>query len=157
MTTFDQFAAKLQRLDRALDGPDKARLLTDLGVRAKADVTEAVEADLGDRSMSHWRRGDPIDLASRFDVAGDAVTVTPTPRTRGPWRVMEDGRRPGGAFDLVQVGRRRKDGTRRARSRGRNQGATEGKQTWTEAAALIEDRTPKRVHEAVQRALRQIF
>ena len=156
--TFATYADKLSKLEKALSGPEAEKLLHAVGKAAKADATEAVQADLGDRSMSHWRRGSPIELAARYDVKSDSeVEVLPTPRSRGPWRVMEDGRRAGSAYDLVQVGKRRKDGTRRGKSRGRNSGATQGKNTWTEASALMEQRTPERVQEEHVKVLRGIF
>lgn len=145
----DQFVAKFTRAAQSLQGPAAAKRLTAIGVKAKADASKAVRGDLGDTSMSHWRRGRPIDIAARFEQDADSITVTPTPRSRGPWRVLEDGRRGGGAYDLVQVGRRRKDGTRRARSRGRNQGATRGRNTWTEATELMAKETPKRHNKAL--------
>lgn len=133
-------------------------LLDAIGKAAKQDAAEAVRSDLGDMSMSHWWRGRPIEIQARYDVRSDhEVDLAPTPRSRGPWRVLEDGRRAGGAFDLVQVGRRRKDGTRRGRSRGRNQGATSGKSTWSDASRLMEQRTPQRVQDEHVKALRSAF
>lgn len=156
--TFATYAKRLDKLNRSLDGPDKVKLLHELGKAAKEDTTDAVRGDLGDTSMSNWWRGKPIEAAARYDLVNQhAVDILPTPRSRGPWRVLEEGRKPGGAFDLVQVGRRRKDGTRRGKSRGRNQGATEAKETWSDAARLIEDRTPGRVQEAHVEALRDAF
>lgn len=154
--TLGSYADKVRRFEQALQGPDAEKLLNVVGKAAKQDAAEAVEADLGDRSMSHWRRGNPIELAARYDVRSDSeVEVLPTPRSRGPWRVMEDGRRAGSAYDLVQVGRVRKDGTRRGRSRGRNSGATQGKNTWTEASALMEQRTPERVQDEHVKLIRR--
>lgn len=148
--TFASYAKRLSKIEAALDGPDKAKLLRDLGQKAKDDdVPKAVQGDLGDKSMSNWWRGREIEVAARYDVVNQhAVDILPSKRSRGPWRVLEEGRKPGGAFDLVLVGKVRKDGTRRGRSRGRNQGATEGKQTWTDATELMAKNTPERVAEA---------
>jgi hypothetical protein len=156
--TFDSYGRRLDKLQRSFDGPDKAKLLHAVGKGAKDDVREAVRGDLGDQSMSNWWRGRPIEIAGRYDLEGDDVAeVTPTPRSRGPFRVLEEGRKPGGSYDLVHVGRRRKDGTRRGKSRGRNQGATAAKGTWSDAEQLIEKRTPERVQDEHVKALRSAF
>ena len=152
----DDFAAFNRKLDKfrdQLDGKQLRSSLEAVAKPAKDDAAEAVRGDLGDQSMSHWRRGNPIQILARYDFPSDhEIEVKPAPRARGPWRVLEDGRRPGGSHDLVQVGRTRKDGTRRAKSRGRNQGATAAKRTWSEAADLIERRTPDRVDRYVVKA-----
>ena len=156
--TFESYARRLDKLNRSLSGPDMEKLLATVGMAAKKDAAEAVAGDLGDHSMSHWRRGAPIPIEARFDVVSDnVVEVTPSKRTRGPWRVLEEGRKGGAATDLVQVGRRRKDGTRRGKSRGRNQGATSGKATWSDGEALMASRTPGRVNDEWQKALRSAF
>lgn len=156
--TFASYGARLDKVNRSLAGPDAQKLLHAIGKAAKDDAGEAAAGDLGDRSMSHWRRGNPIELAARYDLTSDtALDVSPTPRSRGPWRVMEDGRKSGSASDLVQVGKRRKDGTRRGKSRGRNQGATQGKGTWSDASALMADRTPGRVQDEHLKVLKSAF
>jgi hypothetical protein len=157
--SFQSYAKRLSKIEAALDGPDKAKLLRELGQKAKdEDTPKAVEGDLGDRSMSNWWRGRELEVASRYELVNQhAVDLLPTKRSRGPWRVLEEGRKAGGAFDLVQVGKRRKDGTRRGKSRGRNQGATQGKQTWSDAEALMAKNTPERVAEAYDAILRDAF
>ena len=156
--SFAQYQARIEKLQRALEGPELEKVLHVLGKGAKGDAVKAVEGDLGDRSMSHWRRGAPIEVTARYDqVADNAIDVGPERKNRGPWRVLEDGRQAGSAFDLVQVGKRRKDGTRRGKSRGRNQGATEGKGTWSDAVAIMDNETPKRVAEEHDKVLRDIF
>lgn len=150
---FASFAHKIDRLERELDGRALAEKLAKIGKAAKDDAADAVRGDLGDLSMSHWRRGRPIQITARYDVVSDhEIEVSPAPRARGPWRVLEDGRRGGAATDLVLVGRARRDGTRRARSRGRNSGSTAGKQTWSDAVRLMDQRTPERVEKHVVKA-----
>lgn len=151
--TFASFNRKLDDFRGELDGSKLQRKLEAIGKAAKEDAHGAVRGDIGDQSMSNWWRGRPIQVQARYDLKGDStIEVTPTPRSRGPWRVLEDGRRPGGAYDLVQVGRVRKNGTRRAKSRGRNQGATAAKTTWSDALAIMERETPKRVDKYVVEA-----
>ncbi len=131
--SFAQFSRKLGAVAR--DVSDKSAL-TRLGVAAKADAAEAVKGDLGDLSMSNWRRGKPIQIGARFDVKGTTVDVMATPRSRGPWRVLESGRSAG-------VSKRR----------GRPVSASAGKGTWSDAVKLMEDRTPKRAADHVGKVL----
>ena len=155
---FVTVAAKFDKFADDLAGRTLSEALGKLGQAAKKDADEAVRGDLGDLSMSGWWRRKPIQIQARYDVVSDhEVEVGPARRAAGPWRVLEEGRRGGGSFDMVLVGRARKDGTRRGRSRGRNVGATAGKGTWSDAERLIEDRTPKRVEAAVSSALRRRF
>lgn len=157
----DDFATvgrKFEAFADDLAGRTLAEVMERLGQAAKKDAAEAVTGDIGDLSMSNWWRGRPIQIQARYDVVSDhEVEVTPQPRSRGPWRVLEEGRRGGAASDLVLVGRARKDGTRRGRSRGRNVGATAGKQTWSDAERLMDERTPKRVDAEVRAAARRRF
>ena len=156
--TFDSFARRVEQFHDALEGPPAKALLMKIGMAAKGDAAEALRADIGDMSMSNWRRGKPFDLAARFDILSDSeVEVLPARKAAGPWRVLEEGRKPGGAYDLVQVGRRRKDGTRRGKSRGRNQGATAGKGTWSDALAIMDAKTPGRVNAEIENHLRRAF
>lgn len=147
---FVDFGIRLQKLAKNLSGPQMKAVLDKAGVEAKKDVTEAVRGDIGDTSMSNWRRGRPIDIGARFkDDGPDAIVILPASRSGGPMRVLEEGRKAGGSHDLILVGKARKDGTRRAKSRGRNQGATSGKNTWTEAGVLIDKRTPPRLLDGI--------
>lgn len=136
-------------LASALDGDIREAVLTSIGMVGKEEAERAVRVEsskrgsLADLSMSGWRRGSPIKLGARFDVEGSTVTIAPAGRTKGPWRVLEEGRAGGGSFDMVLVGRARKDGTRRGRSRGRNVGGTKGKGTWSDAERAIEDEAPR--------------
>jgi hypothetical protein len=113
--------------------------LTKLGVLAKAEVGRAVAGDIGDLSMSNWRRGKPIQVTGRFDVDGTTVEVTPVPRARGPMRVLEDGRQARGAQSKVSF-RQLKSGSikvRRGKTTARS-GATRGRGTWTDATRAME-------------------
>jgi hypothetical protein len=139
---FASFNRKLDDFRSELDGTKLKAKLDQIGKAAKDDAAKAVQADLGDQSASNWWRGRPIKIEARYDLKGD--------------HEIEDGRRGGSATDLVLVGRVRKSGTRRAKSRGRNQGATAGKNTWSEAVEIMERETPKRVDRyVVQAAIRK--
>ena len=157
--TFASFSRKIDDFKDDLDGSKLQKKLEQIGKESKEDAAKAVRAEsskkgsLADESMSNWRRGNPFKITARYDIKSDhEIEVTPTPRSSGPWRVLEDGRKGGAATDLVLVGRVRKSGTRRAKSRGRNQGGTAGKSTWSDAVAIMERETPKRVDRYVVEA-----
>lgn len=135
--SFAQFAGKLQAFEKLTTGRPT---LTAIGVGAKGDYAEAVHRDFGDDSMSNFRRGNPIRMVARFDLKGDSeVEVTLAGRAKGPGTVAERGRRAG-------VSRR-----------GRPYGASRGKQTWSDAVALMERRTPGRVEIETAKAIARIF
>lgn len=135
-------------------------VMTTLGVEAKKDAAQAVRGDLGDQSMSGWWRGRPIGIAARFDHTGNgSITIEPEPRSRGPWKVLEDGRSSG-------MSRGRKGGKRQRvggvlstsnSSASRRVGATRAKSTWTDAGELIEERTPERALDALYDVARGII
>jgi hypothetical protein len=127
------FARKLERIEADLT--DK-RSLTRLGVKAKADAVEALRGDIGDTSLSNWRRGRPVNLTPRFDVVASGVRVAPS-RSKGPWRVLESGRSAGTAKS------------------GRRVSSSAGKRTWSDAVRLMEQRTPGRVHDELRTVLKR--
>ena len=157
----DAFVVQMNAMAAGIGGRDLDAVLTKVGLEAKEQAAKAVQSEgsrrgsLGDQSMSNWRRGNPFKIGARFDIEGTTVSVTPDRRASGPWRVLEEGRASGGSFDMVLVGRARKDGTRRGRSRGRNQGGTTGKRTWSDAEKLIEAKVPPVAIEASWEAMRK--
>jgi hypothetical protein len=130
---FAALERKLDALGRELSGAAKTKRLHELGRAAKQDVAEAVRADLGDLSFSRWRPGRPIQMTARYDLESDGLAVVPTPRSRGPFRVLEQGRRGG------------------------KHGTTAGRQSWSDAERLMQQRMPKRVFEQVGDAMRKVF
>lgn len=154
---FAAVMSKLNSLGDHLDGTARRQMLEIMGKAAKQDAIDALVGDLGDQDMSHWWRGKPIQIGVRYTVSGDSVEVTPAPQSRGPWKVLEDGRTGGGSHDLVLVGRVRKDGSRRPRTRGRTSGATGGKGTWSAAEQLILDRSPDRIEPPIIDVMRRLF
>lgn len=169
MTTFSEFSAKLEHLQREWSGVEGRRRLERVAQRTKGDVAEAVKGDLGDLSMSGWRRGNPVDVQGRYDVQTDSsFTVTPAKRGRGPMRVLEQGRNQGNAFGFAGPGvnaqtgatARNLDGSVRkvrARKGKRWNGRTAGKNTWSDATGLMQQRVAGRVHEEVVKSLREVF
>lgn len=134
-----------RKLDKLADSltNDTRKLLTKVGMEGKANTTSAVRGDLGDTSMSNWRRGKPIQVAVRFDIRSDtSVEFAPTPRSGGPMRVLEQGRSAG-----MSKGRKRKGRV----------GSTAGRGTWTDATKKMEQELPKVVHEHTRVTLRKLF
>ena len=169
MTTFPEFSAKLEHLQREWSGVEGRRRLERVAQKTKGDVGEAVKGDLGDLSMSGWRRGNPIDVQGRYDVVTDSsFTVTPAKRGRGPMRVLEQGRNQGNAFGFSGPGVNAKTGATsrnadgsvrkvRARKGKRWNGRTAGKGTWSDATTLMRARTAERVHDELVKAMREVF
>ena len=134
-----RFALKLDKVAKDLTD---AKLLQSVGMEGKKIGTGALRNDIGDTSMSNWRRGRPINLATRFDVVSDsAVEIGPGKRAAGPWRVLEEGRRAG---------------VSKKRSR-RPVSASAGKGTWSDATRQMETELPNVARDHVTKVLRKHF
>jgi hypothetical protein len=138
---FSAFSRKIDRLATELGDRAIADLNKRVGMETKGDVNKAVQGDLGDLSMSNWRRGRPIQISGRFDVEGGDLIISPAARARGPMRVLEDGRRAG-----------RSRGTRRRASRPVS--SSRGKSTWSDAVRIMEREVPGRIAKQVNKAIR---
>lgn len=139
---------KLDRVAREFDGRALDERLLKLGKEASRFVDDAVRATpaksgtLGDGSMSGWRRRAPIRLYGVARKRGAArVVVMPAPRSLGPMRVLEDGRKPRNAGSLYKRSQYTSKKTGATYTRlgvaKRNVGATEPKRTWTHATTTI--------------------
>lgn len=159
-TGFGDFTHRMERLAREMDGRALQARLTRVGVLSKADINEAVRGDLGDSSMSDWRRGNPTEIAGRFDVAGSTVTMLPSKSSGGHMRVLQDGRNQGNAPGMAGPGvsadgttrRTGSGGVRKVRARkGRRwNGTTQGKGTWTDATEIMKRKMPDRYERALR-------
>jgi hypothetical protein len=165
--TFASFAVKVDQFQKELSDDAQSHAI---GKMAKAAARESASADLGgDPAFSGWRRGAPFELVTRYDIIGPGrVSFHPTPKSAGPWTVAESGRNQGnaGGFsgpgvnrDTGVTARAKSGGVRKVRARGarRYNGRTQGKQTASDALALIDKRMPKLVDGYVGRAIRKIF
>jgi len=152
---FGDLSKRIDMLAREMGGKGQQARLKRVGVLSKQDVDAAVRADLGDLSMSGWRRGNPHEITGRFDLAGDsAVVMSPSKRGRGPMRVLEQGRNQGNAGGMAGPGvsadgttRRTKSGAVRkvrARQSRRWNGTTRGRGTWSDATEIMTREMPKR-------------
>lgn len=158
---------KLARVSAEFTGQAGRARLQRVAKAAAKDADEAVRADLGDLSMSGWRRGRPRQIVSQAVLLNDhEAAVQPVKQARGPMRVLEQGRNMGNAGGFAgpgvnastgltartKSGRVRKVRARRAR---RWNGYTQGKGTWTDAGELMERRVPGRFEAEVARSLGQ--
>lgn len=136
---------KLEGLADAFEGRALRAAITKAGGEGKKLAAEALKGDIGDMSMSNWRRGKPINLAVRYDVKADtAVEIGPNKRAAGPWRVLEEGRKSGTS----------KGSRKRAP---RPVSSSRGKSTWSDATERMEKELPIVVADAVRDVLRKTF
>lgn len=136
MSDLDAFARKVNRLEKDLT--DEA-MLKSVGLKGKQIGTAAISGEIGDTSLSNWRRGRPVDMKSRFDIKGDAVVIGPNKRGRGPVRVLNEGR---------------KAGTSR---KGRPVSASSGKGTWNRAQDEMARELPKVAQRHAVKVIRRTF
>lgn len=134
-------------LQREFSGEAGRRRLKAVAMQTKKDVDEAVKADLGDQSMSGWRRSKPVNIAGRFDIVSDHEFAI-RPNSQGHMVVLEQGRNNGKSRPTPRFNKRGKQ-TRRSKWNGR----TSGKHTWSDATALMQKRVGKRVDEQVQKSI----
>jgi len=164
MTTqgFGAFAKKIERVTDELNGSAAKARLNKVALQTKPDVAEAVRGDLGDLSMSGWRRGKPFDITGRYDIKSDTeFEITPQRKGYGPMRVLEQGRQAYSAGDKRRKGtyKSKKTGlvTERFRAVKRKGGATQGKGTWSDAVGLMQDRVPARIAKQFHKDLSKIL
>lgn len=158
MNDLAAFALKVQKVINDLDDP---ALFETVGKKGRSLADQAVRNDIGDMSMSGWRRGKPFDVKSRYDIADRTVEISPQRIAKGPMRVLEEGRKAYRAGDSRSSGTRvrKRDGAviNKSRTVKRNVGATAGKNTWSDATADMERELPRTAHEHVTKVLRKHF
>jgi hypothetical protein len=160
--TFGVYAKKIERVAGELNGSAAESRLKKVALQTKPDVAEAVKGDLGDTSMSGWRRGKPFDVLGRYEIKSDSeFEITPQRKGYGPMRVLEQGRQAYSAGDKRRKGsyKSKKTGlvTERFRAVKRNIGATRGKGTWSDAVGLMQDRVPNRIAKQFHKDLSKIL
>ena len=159
---FGDLYKKTVRIADELNGEAARKRLTKVAMETKSDVAEAVKGDLGDTSMSGWRRGKPFDVLGRYEIKSDTeFEITPQRKSYGPMRVLEQGRQAYSAGDKRRKGsyKSKKTGlvTERFRAVKRNVGATRGKGTWSDAVGLMQDRVPNRIAKQFHKDLSKIL
>lgn len=164
--SFEALMAKIKTFERELDGTASRKRLDRVGrlmakqVDAAVRETPSKHGSLADQSMSHWRRGKPIEIGGTVNVISDtSVAVVPT--AKGPMRVLESGREKAAAGSKRINGYRwrvrTQDYAPKYRYRKVNQGATPAKHTWTHAADKVRTKAPAAIAAEVEMAMRKIF
>lgn len=164
--SFADLNRKLDAFGRELSGSAARKRLQKVARDSLPAVNAAVPADIGDQSMSGWRRNNEIPVKAVVAKEGP-VAITPDGRSAGQWRVLEEGRNKGNAFGLSGPGisadgttRRNKNGSVRkvrARKGRRWNGTTDGKETWSDAADAVKREFPGRMGEQLADAMGQYF
>ena len=153
------FERKLKAVQDEFDGTAALKRLTAVAALTKADINAAIQGDLGDQSMSGWRRGKPVQIKGAYKVEDTEVAMVPT--AIGPMRVLEQGRNQGDFTGPAASGRRtrrRKDGTSYvvgAKKAKRWNGRTQGKDTWSDAVEIMVREIPGRFAAEVHKALKR--
>lgn len=151
MDDFASLERRVNLLAQEFSGQAGRKRLNAVGMATKKDVDEAVKADLGDQSMSGWRRGRPIQLRGRYDIVSDHE-LRMTANVPGPMVVLEYGRNKGKTGPV-----RTRTKTGRLRRAKRWNGHTQPKNTWSEATRLMQQRVGRRVDEQVVQTLAKFF
>lgn len=165
MSDFAGLARKLDRLTDDLTGKGSRRILSAAGKQLAPLVNKAVADDIGDLSMSGWRRGNPRPIKGRYTISDSGLALTPT--APGHMRVLEQGRNQGNAGGFAGPGigaggltaRAKSGAVRKVRARrGRRwNGSTQGKGTWSDASAQIATEAPRVLNEEKVAAMARYF
>jgi hypothetical protein len=159
------FARKMEAVQRDLTGQTSRSQMARVGKKLQPEIDRAVRGDLGDTSMSGWRRKGPIPIVGSSRALSDhAVIVEPVKPAKGPMAVLERGRNVGNAGGFSGPGVNRSTGaTRRTKSGGvakvrafkakRWNGYTAGKGTMSEASQAIKVKAPGLVEGELVRVL----
>ena len=74
----------MQAVEKEFDGTAASARIKRIALATKGDIDRAVRGDLGDMSMSGWRRGKPLDIKGAYKVEGADVFMVPS--AVGPMR-----------------------------------------------------------------------
>ena len=165
------FGDELGKLGADLTTREKYEITDGMGRRAQKLAEQAASADLGgDPMMSGWK---VAELKTRTRRLADGATLLSpaSPAAAGGWTVASDGRNQGNAGGffgpgIIQSGpnagttARTKSGkVRKVRARAlrRWNGTTRGKDTASDAVALMEREMPKLAEQGVKRVIRKRF
>lgn len=158
--SFADLDRKLEHVVKDLDGEVSRGGLKRVGEATQVEIERAVTADIGDTSMSGWRRKKAIEIVGTSRVISDhEVKVEPVKPAKGPMAVLERGRNLNAFTDaysyaVAAQGRRTKSGKlRKQRKQRRWNGVTEGKGTMGDASQAIKNKAPKLIAAEVHQAL----
>lgn len=159
---------KLAQLGDEFTGKAARRRMTAVGLKLRTEVDHAVARDIGDTSMSGWRRSSPIDISGKAEMLSDTeLEISPTKRARGPMRTLDVGRNMGNARGIAGPGvsadgttARTKSGKLRkvrARKGKRWNGTTPARHTWANADTAIAAKAPAAMAEQLDDAMSSLF
>lgn len=166
------FADLSRKMDALADDLSSRKVRTRLAVEARRRlvpfVAAAVKADIGDESMSGWKRSAPINIAGNVTLESDGVGIVPKGRGAGPLRVLEQGRHQGNASGFSGPGINHRTGVTartksgavrkvRATGRGHWNGSTQGKGTWSDAVERIVAEAPNVANDIKVDAMARYF
>ena len=164
MAGFDGDLTKaLRRINRMvdeLDGSAMSDRLLRVATKVQPDAAAEVRADLGDLDMSHWTRRRPIQILTEAKLSDPKMAVVrPRPRTRGPWRVLESGRRSwqAGEGKLRFVQTKTKGLRTRHRIVKRNVGGSGGRATWSRSTVAMTNHARQLLTADQAKAFRSVF
>lgn len=150
---------KLQQIEEKLGPVEMTKALAVVGVKAQADMVEAIVPALGpDRQFSGWKRLGTVGTDLRVELS--QFTIIPKPY--GGWIVADKGRRPGS----VAPKRGNRDpvilktpwGPRTYyKSNPMRIGPTQGKNSLQIGKFLIRTRSGPRMELEVQKRIRESF
>lgn len=160
------FALHLADLAKMIapNSPAMRKVLDAAGMEGKASAAAAARRDLGgDGKFSGWPKA---SLEARYSDHRDGlgVTIHRAPRSAGPWRVADQGRNQGNATGFSGPGVNPRTGRTARGARGmvrtvqprrgrRWNGRTVGKNTWSDAEALMISRIPRVVEAEVDKLM----
>ena len=157
--SFASLNRKMEAVSRDLSGETSRAQMKRVGEKLAPLINKAVAADIGDLSMSGWRRSGPIEIkGTSRPISDHAVVVEPERKTKGPMAVLERGRNvfsgPGISSD-GSTRRGKKGNVLRARKfkSKRWNGTTQGKDTMSDASQLIKDKAPELIQRELHKAL----
>lgn len=163
--SFADLQRKLVAVERDLEGRGARASMGRVGRDLRPEIDRAVVGTLGDKSMSGWKRGGPIQITGTSRLLDDqSVLVEPVKRSKGPMAVLERGRNLGGGGGFAGPGINSRTGVTsftksgavrkvRARAGKRWNGYTQGKGTMTDASEAIQKRAPGLIADEVHKTL----
>lgn len=181
MSDLEVFAEQLEELATIFDAQAKKIIATGVRDTSQTVVESAVRGDIGDLSMSGWRRGKPIAISSHVEVEGETIVVRPGTvdnawrRGKGPMRVLEDGRnssgvggfhgpgvvqRSGKNYQAGETARTASGKLRKVRTHKKRRwnGYTAGRGTWSDALVGLNRELPAAAAEALFKdSVRKLF
>jgi len=172
-------ASRMIKCSNVVSPEQQRKRMPKVGVALRPYAWKGATRDVGaKRAFSGWRRnaGIRLDIGWSVHTRNVGLTIHRENHSAGPWRVAEEGRNKGnGAVKLFRgPGINRKKGTTTAnallsRKAGfpvytarkfkprRWNGYTKGKDTWSHAAELMAEQTPRLIHASERVAIAKAF